>query len=295
MALPPVALKRRNHRLLHCTAPQKNSLLARLVSEHESKRILVITAGDPDYVTLPENVTLLTDATLGEAENGAFDLLISFDLPETPQAYLDRLEKAAELALILLGEADRPHLYGIETRLGRTIIQESIPEFAPQAAQPPKAVRKPAAQRRDDPKGKMPPRSDAPREKRDVKAGGKRPAKRPDGTKPQPKRVPKASGASRYLGKDENGKPIFSDKPVNREDGGKKPYGKPDASGKGKPAYNRDKKPYDKKKSDSRDLDRPALKSEAKRPEKEGQKRPMRRIKASEYTPSEAKKPDTKE
>lgn len=133
MALTPVALKRRNHRLLHCASKQKNALLARLIREHTGKNILVITAGDASAVSPHENVTVLTDATLDEAEGRTFELLISFDLPETPQDYMLRLGKTSGLALILLDEEDRPRLYGIETLLGRTIIQENVPEFAPKA------------------------------------------------------------------------------------------------------------------------------------------------------------------
>lgn len=199
MASPSSTLKRQHQRLLHCAAHHKNTLLARLISEHAGKSILVITADNASAVSPHEDVTVLTDATLDEAEGKTFELLISFDLPETPQDYMLRLSKTNGLALVLLGEEDRPHLYGIETLLGRTIIQESIPEFAPESE-----------------------------------------------TKKQTR--PKAHKKS------------FADK-RNQKNDGKKPYGKADAKN-------------------------------AKKPSVKGKKKPMLRLKAGTYKPTEAKKSD---
>lgn len=273
MALPPVARKRRNHRLLHCAAEHKNTLLARLIAEHEGKRILVLSAGDPQDISAAASVTVVADAALDTVENGTFELLISFDLPETPQVYIDRLAKTSELALILFGLEDRPHLYGIETLLGRIIIQENLPEFAPVAPSKPKTEHPQERKRK--------PRPDAGKGRRDFKKEDRPPKKHDDG-KPQGKRP--AKGVSRYLGRDENGKPIFSGKTGERNhrydgkphepkpDKAKAGKGKSEGQGKGKPPYNRDRK--DKKVEERKGPDHRST------PDADP-KRPKRRIKVT--------------
>lgn len=287
MAIPSVAFKRQNHRLLLCEDTRKGELLAQLIADNAERKITVVTAGDTAAISLPGTVTVLGDDALEGAE--ACDLLISFDLPEVPQRYVDRMALAREAALVLLGEADRPRLMGIEMLLGRAISQERPEGFAPKEApaptQRPKRYKKPSARLYEEAAPKKAP----------VKPKGK-----------GAPRKPKESGVSRYIGTDENGKPMFSGKTGERnhrkdgkphdeeslaakkeweekrkKNGGKKPY-----DAKKKPPFKGEKKPYDAQKGPGK----PAAAAQEKKPESAKPKRPMIRIKAEKLNPKPPKK-----
>ena len=272
MVIPPIALKRNSHRLLLCTDAKKQDLLAKLLFENEGKRIAVVVSDDTEKMYVPEGITLLFDDTPSQER---FELLISYDLPDEPEQYLARLALAGESALTLMGESDHPQLLGIETLLGRSIVQESPSGFAPavkpQPKQHPKRHGKPGVTAKkavnDEPKHTTKPKSTTP-----------------------PKRTPKASGISRYLGKDENGKPIFSGKTGerNHQKNGK-PHTKESQTEKqeweAKRKKNGPKKPTpgaDKSAAKGAKTDRPAA-----TPSKP--KRPIRRIKADALKKSEPK------
>ncbi|MHC3995595.1 hypothetical protein ACXWTF_12290 [Thiomicrolovo sp. ZZH C-3] len=282
MAIPSVAFKRQNHRLLLCEDTRKDELLAQLLAENADRKISVVTAGDAAAISVPDTVTVLNDDALEDAEG--CDLLISYDLPEVPQRYLERMALAREGALVLLGEADRPRLMGIEMLLGRAISQERPEGFAPEEsavpAQRPKRYKKPSARLYED------------------AAPKKAPAK-PKG-KGAP-RKPKESGVSRYIGTDENGKPMFSGKTGERNhrhdgkphteesleakkawDAKRKQQGKKPYDAKKKPPYKGEKKPYDAQKGPGKPAE--------KKPEGTKPKRPMIRIKAEKLKKSDPKK-----
>jgi hypothetical protein len=330
MPLPPVALKRKNHRLLLCENTKKQDLLAKLLLENEGRRIAVVFSDDAQKVSVPENVVVLTDDTLG---GETFELLISYDLPLDPAQYFARLALCADTALTLLGESDRKNLLAIETVLGRAISQERPEGFAPQAPAQPKQL----------PKRFNKAVSPAPKAREPQKPPFKKEAR------PAAKRTPKESGVSRFIGMDENGKPMFSGKTgernhrkdgkphdeesmtakkewddKRRENGGKKPYEakkkppfkddndrrKPqersgeqrsgESGGKKayddkKPAFRGDKKPYDAKAPSKGKKPyggkRPAGTGAAKADDTGKPKRPPRRIKADDYKPTEPTEP----
>jgi chemotaxis protein histidine kinase CheA len=266
MHIPPVALKRKNHRLLLCTAARKHDLLAKLIEAHEGKRIAVAVSGDAETLTVPETVIVLVDETPNDGNAETFDLLISFDLPAAPAQYMARLALAGDTALTLLDEADQAHLLAVETLLGRAIPQERPEGFAPEPPAAPKTKYASSAKER------------TPREPRTEKAPFKKEGK------PAQNRKPKASGVSRYIGKD--GKPhteeslaakkAWEEKRKKRD--GKKPY---DANKK--PPYKGEKKPYESK-------GKPEAPAHGKNPSSSKPKRPMIRIKAEKLNPKTFKK-----
>jgi len=235
------AVKRQNHRLYHCTQQRKNELLAFLARHHAGKKILVVTSETSEEVNLPEGALLMSDEELAAAPAQTLcDVLISYDLPEKALVYMGRLARTSEFAFIMLGEADQKHLYPIETLLGRAITQESTPGFAPAAVAAVEAKDKKVRERREA-------RAANPGERQ--QSDGKRRDGAPRGKKP-----------SRFVGKDENGKAIFSGKTgernhrydgTPREEGdssGRKPRPKEEKfakSGK-KPFAKSDKKPFSK-------------------------------------------------
>ena len=258
-------IKRQNHRLHPCDASRKNELLNHLIALYPSKSILVVTAHDSKAIDIGENgdVTVITDAELPTAPTRRYNLLISYDLPSKALVYMTRLSQTDETALALLCPEDQKFLYPIETLLGRTIIQEPLagfePDFGIAAEQKIKEKAKAKRAERDERNAK---REERP--KRDFKPRTDFKGEKKDST-------------SRFIGKDENGKPIFSGKTRDRnhyidgtprteaEKAYKTPYSsKPKFYGKEKPESEKtrsadgekklyDKKPYEGKKPYDKD------------------------------------------
>ena len=228
-------IKRHNHRIHPCNTSRKNELLEHLIAQHSGSDILIITAGDPERITFTAgtNITILSDTALAQSGELKCDILISYDLPEKAIVYMSRFARAREHALVLLDAEDQKFLYGIETLLGRTIIQESIsgfePDFGIAAEQKSKEVAKARraereernAKRDERPKRDFKPRSSTDRsggkrEERDFR-DDKRPPRKPSASEDQKSDYRGGKGGKpRFLGKDENGKPIFDGKTRDR-------------------------------------------------------------------------------
>ncbi len=256
MASPTLTIKRQNHRIHPCEQKLKNKLLNILITQNSGKNILIVTATGPlvleDFPAV-ENVFIRSDSELTEAAELRCDLLISYDLPADAIVYMARLARTDSHAVILLDRSEQTQLYPIERLLGRSIRQEIITGFEPlidtmeTKRENDKEFRREKREQRDE----RPPRDDRPRKddraRRDDKRSDKRPyesnkrddkrtdrkpydndkrddrrpARKPyesDAKKPE-SRVKKSSGASRYIGKDENGKPMFSGKSGERNHG----------------------------------------------------------------------------
>ncbi|MEA2110594.1 MAG: hypothetical protein U9P71_00955 [Campylobacterota bacterium] len=139
------SVKRQNHRVHPCTTKQKNELLNFLISNNEELAILVVTANSPENIEITcnnDNVTIMDDTSLAENYEITCNLLISYDLPNTPEDYAARLSRAKDRALILLNGDERQLLYPIERVLGRTLIQEQIDGFEAKFAMEPEPKEK---------------------------------------------------------------------------------------------------------------------------------------------------------
>lgn len=272
-----------------------------------------------------KDITLVSDSDLVQPSETMYDIVISYDLPDKAIIYMTRYARAKEFAIILLGAEDQKNLYAIETLFGRTITQEPIAGFEPnfgiaveqknkeemaaqrakreeERARPPKREFKPKREdsrsefkpRRDDSKSDFKPRRDdaRPEFKREERSprDDSRPARKPyEGNRTESKSSnpwDKKPRPTEFLGKDENGKPIFGTKTRERNhyidgtprsdsekfaktafvnkpkffgehdkakknDEGKKPFNPERKPYEGKPAFNKDdkeKKPYGDKK-----------------------------------------------
>ncbi len=139
------SVKRQNHRVHPCTTNRKNELLDFLITQNESLTILVVTANSPEAIEITsenDNVTIISDTNLAESPEITCNLLISYDLPQDADAYIVRLSRAQDKALILLNEDERQLLYPIERVLGRTLIQEQIAGFEAKFAMEPEPKEK---------------------------------------------------------------------------------------------------------------------------------------------------------
>ncbi len=226
MSSTTVSVKRHNHRVHPCSRKRKDELLGILIAKNSEQSILVITAHDPEpikKIIADENIAVMSDADLADTPVQQYDLLISYDLPDSAIAYMVRLARAKTYALILLDPNEQKQLYPIETLLGRNLLEEVISGFEIISDKPEKREGKPFNDRK--PKRDFKPRQDVQRgdRKRDdrPRRDDKHPERKPYASDVKDKnksdKWAKKDGApSKYIGKDENGKPIFSGKTRER-------------------------------------------------------------------------------
>jgi hypothetical protein len=186
-------IQRKNHRIHPCNTERKNELLNFLIGHHPEKKILIATAKSPESIkiTSSNNITIVADDEMKGSEKNQYDILISYDLPEKAILYMTRFAHAREMALVLLGAEDQKNLYGIETLLGRTIIQEAIAGFEPSFGI-------------------------AIDNQQKAEAKARRDARNEEEALKKEKWAKKDKEKPRFLGKDDNGKPIFEKKTRDR-------------------------------------------------------------------------------
>ncbi len=260
MSVDNIIIKRHNHRVHPCDRSQKLALLKHLIALHADKEILILS--EQDLTELDEqldadNVTCKSDSELLENPKVKCDMIISLDLAKDPQSYLKRLNQTKTYALLLADDKDQQDLYDIETLMKRTLTKEVIADFEPASYIKDREAAKDLKERQEY----------------NIKNQEERDEKRKKAWDKQKKE-------SKYLGKDENGKPIFSGKTNDRnhgydgtpkteeekrenprykakKSGDKKPWDK-DARGEKKPWDKKegDKKPFEKKSWDNKGGDK---------------------------------------
>ena len=226
-------LKRHNHRVHPCKDEKKEELLKLLLSKNSDKKIIVVTSSESELTTDQENVSIVSDKELYNNPALRCELLISYDLPEKAIVYMSRITKSDSHALILLDPNEEKLLHPIETLNGRTIMQELIEGFSEipveKIAQPTKKDFDPREERKrefvarnETPKKDFQNKKsyeDKPRKEfKDKKPYDDRP-KKDYSDKPRGDKKPwdkKDKKENKYLGKDENGKAIFSGKSGDR-------------------------------------------------------------------------------
>ena len=230
-------IKRHNHRVHPCENSRKNELLKVLIAKNSNQSIIVVTANDPQEIKNiidDEKIIVVSDTELADSKELKCDLLISYDLPEKAIIYMGRLAHSNTFALILLEKEEEKLLYPIETLLGRTIMQEIVEGFEVVSAEVKKEFTKP---KRDFEKSDRPKRnfdktdrpkrnfdsSDKPKRDFDKSEKSKRDYKDNDRNSKDEKKSyksnswdKKTSEPSKYIGKDENGKAMFSGKTRER-------------------------------------------------------------------------------
>lgn len=213
MSAKQITIKHNKHHVHPCPIDKKLSLLNLLISKYSDMEILVVRANSLDVIkeaVTADNVTILSDAELKDSTK-TYELLISYDLPATPALYINRLFCATEMTLILLDAQEQKKLYPIETVLKRVIKQEIIEGFEYEEDQKLKVAQKPVEKPKEyefkktyEEKPKFDkPKYDKPRRDDDSGDKGKKWEK-------------KDREPNKFLGKDENGKALFSGKSGER-------------------------------------------------------------------------------
>ena len=251
------SIKPTNHRVHPCPNDKKLSLVNKLISDNRDSKIIVVTSIDTksveDYLQNEnsqalENVEILDDRTMIKDASKTCDLLISLDVPGKALLYMARLSHTTGRAVLLINETEQNLLYPIETLLGRVIKQDIIEGFEYEvkevAYKDPRApkkmtqsqIKEEAKKRYDEKTGEPKPKREYSDDKKDFKRDDKKDFKRDDKKdfkkdfKKDDKWAKKEKAPNKYLGKDENGKAIFSGKSGDRNhrhDGSQREAGYP--------------------------------------------------------------------
>ncbi|WP_297441174.1 hypothetical protein [Sulfurimonas sp.] len=227
-----IQIKSNNHRIYRCPTEKKTELLNKLIQENPDANILVMCSKNPEQIKEKlenQNVRVIEDKELVKDKDLSCDYLISYDMPIKAIVYMARVSKSVQKAVMLLDESEQKALYAIETLLGRAIKQETLEGFA-----------YPVKERKT---------SDAPVRKKMTKDDIKEVAKKRYESSTQEKEKfekksdekagkweKKKKAPNKFLGKDENGKALFSGKSGernHRHDGTpKERYDAPKTTGK---------------------------------------------------------------
>lgn len=231
MSVDTILIKRHNHRVHPCDRSQKLALLKHLIALHADKEILIIADQNIDALEEQldaDNVTCKSDSELLENPKVKCDMVISLDLSKDPETYIKRLNQTKTYALLLADDKDQQELYKIETLMKRTLTKEVIADFEPASYIKDREAANDLKARQEYNKQNQ--------EERDEK---------------RKKASAKLKKESKYLGKDEDGKPIFSGKTGERNhryDGTAKSEDEKRENPRYKAKRSDDKKPWDKEK-----------------------------------------------
>ncbi len=227
MSSNSTSIKPNNHRIHPCPNDKKLALIDDLVSQNRSEDIIVVTSGDTRLLeeTL-KDIKVVNDKTLIKDKELTCSLLISFDVPLKAVIYIARLSHTTNRAILLLNESEQKLLYPIETLLGRVIKQDIVSGFEYEVKEKPKSdtrfapktlskekIKEIAKKQyeektgvpQDEKKAYDKPKRDYKDDKKEFKKSDKA------GQWEKKKKEP-----NQYLGKDENGKAIFSGKSGDR-------------------------------------------------------------------------------
>ena len=246
MSSNAITIKPNNHRVYQCPTDKKIELINKLISENEKANIVVVTSTEPSVIKEKlenQNIRVIEDRELVQDKDFSCELLIGYDLPIKAIIYMARVSKATEKAFTLLDASEQAELYQVEMLLGRAVKQEIVEGFEYEKA--PVIEKKPGmkkmshdeikevARKRYESKTQDAPKRDFDKPKRDFKSNSDKPKfDKPRSDKPKGDKWDKKKKApNKFLGKDENGKAIFSGKSGernHRHDGTpKEQYGAP--------------------------------------------------------------------
>ncbi len=217
-------IKPNNHRIHPCPNDKKLELLKELISQNSDESIIIVSSIDAktieEYIS-DDEIQVVDDKTLIKDKELTCSLLISYDVPLKAVIYMARLSHTTNKALLLINESEQKLLYPIETLLGRVIKQDIISGFEYKVIEKKstddkyakkslsKEKIKEIAKKQYEEKTAM-PKEKTEKPKREYKSDSKNSSDKPD------KWAKKKKEPNKYLGKDENGKAIFSGKSGDR-------------------------------------------------------------------------------
>ena len=214
-----LTIKPNQHRVYQCPFEKKSELLNLLIKENIGKSIIVVTAKDINIIIDSlenKEIKVIEDRELIKAKDLCADIVIGFDMPIKNIVYMARASKATERSLMLLDENEQNDLHFIEMLLGRAIKQEIVNGFnyitkeedaKPKVKKLSKDEIKEVAKKRYEKSTNI---QETAFEKKKSFDKPKKEFKKDD------KWAKKKKSPNKFLGKDENGKAIFSGKSGER-------------------------------------------------------------------------------
>jgi hypothetical protein len=213
MSSNTITIKPNNHRAYQCPNSKKIKLIDELISKNQSSKIVVVCSQNPHAVQeMLENKTIsvIEDKEFITSKDISCEILISYDIPDKAIIYTARVSKATSKAFVLVDKSEQKKLYPIEMLLGRAIKQEIVSGFEYEEVK----------------KAQTPKHTGKKLSKDEIKAVAKKRYEEKTG-EPKPKQEFKKSdkdnkwaknkkAPNKFLGKDENGKAIFSGKSGER-------------------------------------------------------------------------------
>ena len=239
MSSNSISIKPNNHRVYQCPTDKKIELVNKIISENEKMNIVVACSKDVDVIKdMIQNskVTVVEDKNLIKDKELSCELLISFDMPIKGIVYMARVAKATQRAIFLIDESEQKGLHDIEMLLGRSIKQDIIDGFEYAVVEKKESNERPVrkmtkvqikeeAKKRYD-KVTAEPKEKSYKPKRDYGDDDKKAYSKDGQKKDFKKDFNKSDSAgkwdkkkkepNKFLGKDENGKAIFSGKSGDR-------------------------------------------------------------------------------
>ncbi len=226
MSANEITIKAGNHRIYQCPNDKKIALINKTIEENKKLDIVVVCSSD--VAALRESldskdIRVVEDRELVKDKELRCEFLIGYDMPIKAIVYMARVSRASQKAVMLLNESEQRLLHSIETLLGRAIKQEAIegfmyevPEKKEEDPNRRKALTKDqiteiARKRHEDATVDKPKQEYSDKPKRDFKDKGDFKKGSSDDRWAKKKKEP-----NKYLGKDENGKAIFSGKSGDR-------------------------------------------------------------------------------
>ncbi|MEA2099339.1 MAG: hypothetical protein U9P72_04330 [Campylobacterota bacterium] len=239
MSAEAITIKPNNHRVHPCPNGKKIELINKLISDNSSLEIIVVASVDVKGIQEAldnKDIKVMGDKEFITSKELTCEMLISFDVPQKAIIYSARVAKVTEKASLLLDKSEQKLLYPIEMLLGRAIKQEVISGFEYEVIEkkePEYTGRKMTktqiideAKKRHDkvndefrekkPKFDKPKRDYKDDKKKDFKSDRKSFDKSKRDDSKDNKWAKKDKAPNKFLGKDENGKAIFSGKSGDR-------------------------------------------------------------------------------
>lgn len=223
MPADTISIKPNNHRIYQCPNDKKIELLNKIIEENTDEDILVVCASEPEAIKEKlqnKDVKVIEDKELVKDKELTCDFLISYDMPIKAIVYMARVSKVTQKAVMLLDESEQKALHSIETLLGRAIKQDRIEGFEyPQKESNNADEHKRKKLSKDEIKevAKKRYESSTQQKPKFEKKEFDKPKRdfRNDDNKDD-KWAKKKKSPNKFLGKDENGKAIFSGKSGER-------------------------------------------------------------------------------
>ena len=221
MSNSSITLKHNKHRIHPCPNDKKLELLNLLITQNSKAKIFVMSTNSLELIKESiknDRVCVIEDSDLIEYDDLMCDILISYDLPDNADTYISRLSRVREIALILLDSSEQKQLYPIETLLKRVIKQDVIDGFEYKEEQKLKVAQKPLQKPKREYEFKkeyeQKPKFD--NSKKDSFKSDKKSFDKPKRDDKNSKWEKKDKKPNKFLGKDENGKALFSGKSGDR-------------------------------------------------------------------------------